>query len=86
MGWIAPTRLAILRREIVPLVGSPDRLGFDILRGKMLIASGTPVVSADRLSRGRRHRMRGAERWQEVRPGAADTGFWQRRGRTILTR
>ena len=39
--------VAILRREIVPLVGSPDRLGFDILRGKMLIASGTPVITMD---------------------------------------
>ena len=84
-GMDCADEVAILRREIVPLVGSPDRLGFDILRGKMLIASGTPVITADQIVRAVGRTGMRAEPWQEVRPGAAETGFWQRRGRTILT-
>jgi Cd2+/Zn2+-exporting ATPase len=84
-GMDCADEVAILRREIVPLVGSPDRLGFDILRGKMLIASGTPVITADQIVRAVGRTGMRAEAWQEVRPGAAETGFWQRRGRTILT-
>ena len=84
-GMDCADEVAILRREIVPLVGSADRLGFDILRGKLLIASGTPVITeAEIVQVVGRTGMR-AEPWQDVRPGAAEAGFWQRRGRTILT-
>jgi Cd2+/Zn2+-exporting ATPase len=77
--------VAILRREIVPLIGSADRLGFDILRGKMLVAPGTPVITADQIVRVVGRTGMRAEPWQDVRPGAAEAGFWQRRGRTVLT-
>ena len=50
-GMDCADEVAILRREIEPLVESPDRLGFDILRGKMLIATGTPVITADQIVR-----------------------------------
>jgi Cd2+/Zn2+-exporting ATPase len=84
-GMDCADEVAILRREIAPLVGSPDRLGFDILRGKMLIASGTPEITADQIVRAVGRTGMRAEPWQDVQPGAAETGFWQRRGRTILT-
>jgi Cd2+/Zn2+-exporting ATPase len=84
-GMDCADEVAVLRREIAPLVGSADRLGFDILRGKMLIASGTPVITADQVVRAVGRTGMRAEPWQEVRPGAAETGFWQRRGRTLLT-
>lgn len=84
-GMDCADEVAILRREIGPLVGSPDRLGFDILRGKMLIASGIPVVTSDQIVRAVGRTGMRAEPWQEVRPGAAEAGFWQRRARTILT-
>ena len=81
-GMDCADEVAILRREIVPLVGSPDRLAFDILRGKMLIASGAPVITADQIVRAVGRTGMRAEPWQDVQPGAAETGFWQRRGRT----
>jgi Cd2+/Zn2+-exporting ATPase len=84
-GMDCADEVAILRREIVPLVGSPERLGFDILRGKMLVAAGTPVITADHIVRAVGRTGMRAEPWQDVRPGAADAGFWQRRGRTVLT-
>ena len=49
-GMDCADEVAILRREIIPLVGSPERLGFDILRGKMLIADGSPVVTSDQIA------------------------------------
>ena len=84
-GMDCADEVAILRREIVPLVGSPDRLGFDILRGKMLIATGTPVITADQIVQVVGRTGMRAEPWQDVRPGAAEAGFWQRRGRTVMT-
>ena len=84
-GMDCADEVAILRREIVPLVGSPDRLGFDILRGKMLIASGTPDITADQIVRVVGRTGMRAEPWQDVRPGAAEAGFWERRGRTVMT-
>jgi Cd2+/Zn2+-exporting ATPase len=84
-GMDCADEVAILRREIVPLVGSPDRLGFDILRGKMLIAPGSPVITADQIVRIVGRTGMRAEPWQDVRPGAAEAGFWQRRGRTVMT-
>ncbi len=84
-GMDCADEVAILRREIQPMVGSPDRLGFDILRGKMLIASGTPVITADQIVRAVGRTGMRAELWQDVQPGAAEAGFWQRRGRTVMT-
>ena len=84
-GMDCADEVAILRREIIPLVGSPERLGFDILRGKMLIADGSPVVTSDQIVRAVGRTGMRAERWDDVQPDAAQTGFWQRRGRTVLT-
>lgn len=84
-GMDCADEVAILRKEIAPLVGSPDRLGFDILRGKMLIAPGMPVITADQIVRVVGRTGMRAEPWQDVRPGAAEAGFWQRRGRTVMT-
>ncbi len=84
-GMDCADEVAILRREIQPMVGSPDRLGFDILRGKMLVAPGTPVITADQIVRAVGRTGMRAEPWQDVQPGAAEAGFWHRRGRTVMT-
>ena len=34
--------VALLRRELEPMVGAADRLSFDILRGKMTVLQGAP--------------------------------------------
>lgn len=84
-GMDCADEVAILRREVEPIVGSPDRLGFDILRGKMLVASGTPVITADQIVRAVGRTGMRAEPWQDSQPGAAEAGFWHRRGRTVMT-
>ena len=84
-GMDCADKVAILRREIEPLVQSPDRLGFDILRGRMIVADGAPVVTANQIVGAVSRTGMRAEPWQDVQPGAADLGFWQRRGRTLMT-
>jgi hypothetical protein len=51
----------------------------------MLIAPGTPVITADQIVRVVGRTGMRAEPWQDVRPGAAEADFWQRRGRTVMT-
>ncbi len=47
-GMDCADEVAILKREVGPLVGgSLDRLAFDILRGKMIVAPGDPAVGAE---------------------------------------
>ncbi len=77
--------VAILKRDLAPLVGSLDRLSFDILRGKMAVAAGEPALDAAQVQAAVARTGMRAERWMDVQPGTAELGFWQRRGRTVLT-
>lgn len=84
-GMDCAEEVAILKRELAALAGGADNLAFDILNGKMLVK-----VDAERLPPIKvmeavaRTGMR-ADEWREIQPGAAQTGLWQRRGRTIMT-
>ncbi len=76
--------VAILKREIGPLVGTAENLAFDILRGKMtVLPTGHSVSSKTVLQAVSRTGTR-AEAWTDAVGGAEDD-FWQRRGRTTLT-
>ena len=48
-GMDCADEVAILRREIEPIVQAPERLSFDVLRGKMNVAQGDPAVTEARL-------------------------------------
>jgi Cd2+/Zn2+-exporting ATPase len=75
--------VAVLRREIEPLVDGQDRLAFDILRGKMTVDA--PGVDADAIVAAVARTGMRAESWTDVQPGAAEQDFWQRRGRAVST-
>lgn len=84
-GMDCADEVALLRRELDPLVELPGRLSFDILRGKMLVEPGDPAIThAQVMEAVRRTGMR-AEVWRDEKPAPADTRFWGRRKRTILT-
>ena len=84
-GMDCAEEVAILKREIGPLVGSAENLAFDLLRGKMtILPAATPVASKIVMQAVSQTGMR-AEPWADPTPDAAKVGFWQRRGRTILT-
>lgn len=83
-GMDCADEVAILRREIEPIVKTPGRLSFDILRGKMNVDQGDPpVTEAGLVAAVARTGMR-AEAWRDEKPSSTDMSFWQRRGRTVL--
>ena len=46
-GLDCAEEVAILKRELQPLVGTPERLAFDILNGKLIILPGNGLISTD---------------------------------------
>ena len=83
-GMDCADEVAILRREIEPIVKEPGRLSFDILRGKMNVVQGDPpVTEAGLVAAVAKTGMR-AEVWQDEKPTSTDMSFWQRRGHTVL--
>jgi Cd2+/Zn2+-exporting ATPase len=78
--------VAVLKREIGPLVGSAnERMVFDILRGKMVVLPGAPALTEKQVVAAVARTGMRAEPWVDVQPGAAQADFWQRRGRTVMT-
>lgn len=85
-GMDCADEVASLKRELGSVLDPERALRFDILRGKMLVdtTEATTISAADIQAAVARTGMR-AEPWQDVLPGAGETSFWQRRGRTVLT-
>lgn len=83
-GMDCADEVAILRREIEPIVNEPGRLSFDILRGKMNVDQGDPAVTEAGLVAAVAKTGMRAEVWQDEKPTSSDMSFWQRRGRTVL--
>jgi Cd2+/Zn2+-exporting ATPase len=84
-GLDCAEEIAALKREVGPVVGGEDRLSFDLLNGKMIVAPGPVAVTPEAVRRAVARTGMWAELWQEgVRPTAGE-GFGQRRGRTLLT-
>lgn len=81
-GMDCAEEVAILKREIGPLVGGADKLAFDILNGKMTIL--TNIESNAVVNAVGRTGMR-AELWETAPRKATEQTFWQRWGRTGLT-
>lgn len=82
-GLDCAEEVAILKREIGPLVGGEDRLSFDILKARMTVAA--PEVSEREIVKAVERTGMGAQVWREGSEEVAKEGVWQRRGRTLLT-
>tara|TARA_R110002049_G_scaffold288423_1_gene470907 strand:- start:83970 stop:86069 length:2100 start_codon:yes stop_codon:yes gene_type:complete len=77
--------VSILKRELVPLVGSDDRLGFDLLNGKLTVnLDGADVTQGDVLAAIERTGLR-AEVWDDAPDRDGELTFWQRNQRTVMT-
>ena len=84
-GMDCAEEVSILKRELVPLVGSDDRLGFDLLNGKLTVnLDGADVTQGDVLAAIERTGLR-AEVWDDVPDRDSELTFWQRNQRTVLT-
>ena len=84
-GMDCADEVALLRRELEPLVQAPDRLSFDVLRGKMLVAPGEPAITTAQVAEAVRRTGMRAEVWRDEKPAPTDTSLWGRHKRTILT-
>ncbi|MFV2066435.1 MAG: heavy metal translocating P-type ATPase [Pirellulales bacterium] len=85
-GMDCAEEVALLKRELGPLVGDVDRLGFDIFNACLTVATDGTDVTADAILQAVARTGMRAEPW---RAGAAepenDARFWRRHGRTVLT-
>ncbi len=77
--------MAVLKREVGPVVGGEDRLAFDILNARMIVNAGPDDVSPEKVVAAVARTGMRAEPWREDEVGGKGLGFWARRGRTILT-
>jgi Cd2+/Zn2+-exporting ATPase len=84
-GMDCAEEVAILKREVGPLVGGSERLAFDILNGHMTVLAGESAVSSQAVIEAvGRTGMRAAV-WDETEKRTAEGTFWQRNDRTVLT-
>lgn len=83
-GMDCAEEVALLKREVGPVVGGEECLSFDILNGRMTVtpafgASPEPIRQAVA-----RTGMR-AENWQDEASESREEDFWRRHGRVVLT-
>lgn len=85
VGMDCAEEVAVLRRELGPLVGGEERLSFDVLRGRLtLSAEASDVDSRQVMDAVAKTGMR-AEPWSEASSDTESKGLWQRWGRSVLT-
>jgi Cd2+/Zn2+-exporting ATPase len=84
-GMDCAEEVAILKRAVGPLVGGEDRLGFDILNGRMTVSPESADVSPEAIRQAVWRTGMRAEFWQDEPTQPRDENFWRRRGRTVLT-
>ena len=85
-GLDCAEEVAILRRELQPLVGGAERLAFDVLRGELTVRPGLPSVTSQEITAaGARTGMRAEPAAAAAQGKAIDLSFWRRRGRAVLT-
>lgn len=81
-GLDCAEEVAVLKREVGPLVGGEANLAFDVLNAKMVVASAIPPeqVQAAVAKTGM-----SAEPWHDEKSALAEESFWERNRRTMLT-
>ena len=85
-GMDCAEEVAILKREVGPLVGGESRLSFDILKARMTVEVSEMSEGADGviLQAVEQTGMR-AQVWEEGAESVEKGGVWERRSRTVLT-
>ena len=83
-GLDCAEEVAVLKREVGPVVGGEDRLGFDILNGRMTVAAEATGSPNEVQAAVARTGMR-AEPWTDAKGAATDADWWERNRRTVLT-
>ncbi len=82
-GLDCSEEVEVLRREVGPLVGDPDRLIFDLMAGEMLVGvSETEVGDGEILDAIRRAGLAGTLAGGE---DEIERSWWERKGRLVMT-
>jgi Cd2+/Zn2+-exporting ATPase len=85
VGMDCAEEVAVLRRELGPLVGGEERLSFDVLRGRLTLSvEASDIDSRQVMDAVAKTGMR-AEPWSEASSDTESKGLWQRWGRSVLT-
>src|SRR5688572_6076607 len=84
-GLDCAEEIAVLKREVGPLVGGEDRLAFDLLRAKMTVLDPPAGMTEERIAAAVERGGMRAQSWAEVPEELDRPGLWQRRGRSALT-
>lgn len=84
-GMDCADEVAVLRREIGPLVGGGDNLAFDLLNGRMTVVESAPPVSADDIREAVRRTGMTAVEWRPQDGKARDAGEQHRRQQVWFT-
>ena len=83
-GMDCAEEVTLLKRELLPVVGSEEHLGFDVLNGKLVVQRPTGVTGDQILAAIERTGLK-AEPWQDEPQNREEMSFWERHQRTILT-
>jgi Zn2+/Cd2+-exporting ATPase len=84
-GMDCAEEIAILKRELGPVVGGEEHLLFDLLKAKMTVLSAPREIGEREVVKAVERTGMGAQVWEDDPGRLAPEGFWQRRGRTVLT-
>ncbi len=84
-GMDCAEEVALLKRELVPLLGDDSRLGFDLLGGKLVVDTTSLDVERDSILAAINRTGLRAEEWSDEVDADSDPGFWATHRRTILT-
>jgi len=76
--------VALLKRELVPLVGE-DKLGFDVLNGRLVVDLSSTDVPREQIMSSIEQTGLKAEPWQSEADAIQQLSFWSQHQRTILT-
>lgn len=84
-GMDCAEEVAILKREVGPLVGGEQNLGFDVLRGRMTVSESAPGISEQEVIDAVHRTGMRARPWTDRPDREVADGWSRRRWRTILT-
>ncbi len=84
-GMDCAEEVSLIKRELVPLLGSDERLGFDLLNGRLTVdLDNVDVTAGDVLAAIERTGLK-AETWENAQQSSDDQSFWAKHQRAIMT-
>ena len=84
-GLDCAEEVSLIKRELVPLLGGDERLGFDLLNSRLTVdLEGVDVTSGDVLAAIERTGLK-SEMWEKAQRSFDDKSFWGKHQRVIMT-